>query len=93
MTIPKVYNSGEAGLLSIALHPNYATNRRFFAYFSQTLADHPVACTAANAAVTCGPNIACTSNLCGGNHVSVINEYTAVNATTALPTSAREVRT
>ena len=95
MRIPNVYDNGEAGLLSVALHPSFLANGRFFAYYSQTLENHPVTCTAATAVEQCGKYIACDAGrqLCTGDHVSVVSEFQSVNLTEGLANSSREVRT
>jgi hypothetical protein len=36
MTVPGVASGGEQGLLSMAFHPQYAANRRFFVYYTNT---------------------------------------------------------
>src|SRR5918997_4114841 len=36
LTVPGVASGGEQGLLSMAFHPDYSSNRRFFVYYTNT---------------------------------------------------------
>lgn len=75
MTVPNVITGvNEAGLLSIAFHPNYKTNGKFYVYYSCTRTACPVPCTSS---VQCNGNTCSTSSgVCtGNNHATVVSEF------------------